>query len=138
MIKFDDSKQTEQQKKLNDIQSWPDLFRFTIELAKRETHCGTLAYYKSMVQEFNSEKGYGIAMFSPFPITTDQEQYYINVYFFKEQTGIDLVKPDNEKRIYCIMFMDYNFISSLNVGRVTSTKDTELHSLTYAILIDTL
>lgn len=132
MLKFENTNNTEQQEKIRDIQTWTDLFRYTIEIAKAETHCGTLAFYKEIVSEWNETDKYGIATFTPFPIQTDQEEFYLNAYFFKAETVFE------ENKIYCILFMDNNFIGSLHEQRVLKTQDTEKHSLTYGIVIDTL
>ena len=149
---FDDKQNTIQQNKLRDIQTWTDLFKYTIEVTKQQTHCSTLAYFSHIVQHYDSEKGFGIAAFTPFPLTTDQEQYVLNAYYFKSDTESlfsseepEEDKEENEdeptietKTIFCILFMDYNFISSLKTNRVVKTRDEETHSLTYAVVINTL
>ena len=132
MMRFDNSNNTTLQNKLKKIQTWQDLFRFSIDIAKSETHCGTLAYYKETVQEYDTTKGYGIASFKPFPLFTDQEEYILNAYFLKEDT--EFMKG----KVYCIMFMDYNFSNSLKAGKPIKTQDEETHSLTFGVVIETL
>ena len=122
-----------QEKNLN-CQTWIDLFRLVIQKTKEQIHCGTLAKFKEIERHF--EDDYGIAVFNPFPLTTDQQNFELKAYYFKKETE-DIFESDKEK-IYCIIFMDNNFFASLSSGTITKTSDTDLHSLSYGIVIDTM
>lgn len=122
-----------QEKNLN-CQTWIDLFKLVIQKTKEQIHCGTLAKFKEIERPF--EDGYGIAVFNPFPLTTDQQSFELKAYYFKKETE-DIFESDKEK-IYCIIFMDNNFFASLSSGTITKTSDTDLHSLSYGIVIDTM
>lgn len=124
-----------QEKNLN-CQTWIDLFKIVIQKTKEQIHCGTLAKFKEIERHF--EDGYGIAVFNPFPLTTDQQNFDLKAYYFKKETE-DIFQADKENaNIYCIMFMDNNFFASLSSGIITKTSDTDLHSLSYGIVIDTM
>ena len=133
-MKLDNPFLNQYQKEVQDIESWSDLFRYTIELAKKETHCGTLAKFKNIETGYDRNKGFGIAKFAPFPLITDQEEFYINAYFFDEESQSQF----DSKKFYCLMFMDYNFIYCLNNDVIMKTNDTDIHSLTYAIVLKTM
>lgn len=122
-----------QEKNLN-CQTWIDLFKIVIQKTKEQIHCGTLAKFKEFERHF--EDGYGIAVFNPFPLTTNQQNFDLKAYYFKKETE-DIFESDKEK-IYCIIFMDNNFFASLSSGIITKTSDTDLHSLSYGIVIDTM
>lgn len=122
-----------QEKNLN-CQTWIDLFKLVIQKTKEQIHCGTLAKFKEIERPF--EDGYGIAIFNPFPLTTDQQSFELKAYYLKKETE-DIFESDKEK-IYCIIFMDNNFFASLSSGTITKTSDTDLHSLSYGIVIDTM
>lgn len=122
---------TEFQEKNVKAQSWLDLFKLTIKKAQELTHCATLAWYEDIEEPYSAEKGYGIASFKPFPLTTKQSEYILRAYFFKEETTFKKNVP------YCIIFMDYNFVSCLNSGNITKTNDTDIHSLSYGVVIET-
>lgn len=124
-----------QEKNLN-CQTWIDLFKLVIQKTKEQIHCGTLAKFKEIERHF--EDGYGIAVFNPFPLTTDQQNFDLKAYYFKKETE-DIFEADKENsNIYCIIFMDNNFFASLSSGIITKTSDTDLHSLSYGIVIDTM
>ena len=124
-----------QEKNLN-CQTWIDLFKLVIQKTKEQIHCGTLAKFKEIERRF--EDGYGIAIFNPFPLTTDQQNFELKAYYFKKETE-DIFDKDVEKsNIYCIIFMDNNFFANLSSGTITKTSDTDLHSLSYGIVIDTM
>ena len=124
-----------QEKNLN-CQTWIDLFKLVIQKTKEQIHCGTLAKFKEIERRF--EDGYGIAVFNPFPLTTDQQNFELKAYYFKKETE-DIFDKDVEKsNIYCIIFMDNNFFANLSSGTITKTSDTDLHSLSYGIVIDTM
>lgn len=125
---------SEYQEKNINCQTWIDLFRLVIQKTKEQIHCGTLAKFKEIERHF--EDGYGIAVFNPFPLTTDQQNFDLKAYYLKKETE-DILESDKEK-IYCIIFMDNNFFASLSSGIITKTSDTDLHSLSYGIVIDTM
>ncbi len=140
-MKLDNPFLNQYQKEVQDIESWSDLFRYTIELAKKETHCGTLAKFKNIETHYDDNKGFGIAKFAPFPLITDQEEFYINAYFFDKNSDPENKQEEEqfkENKVYCLMFMDYNFIYCLNNNVIMKTNDTDIHSLTYAIVLKTM
>ena len=86
------------QEKTVDCQTWEDLFSMTIDIAKSETHCATLAWFKEIVEPFSIEKGYGIARFKPIPLTTKQDVYEVIAYFFDILSDPDLNWTDETKK----------------------------------------
>lgn len=122
---------TEFQEKNIEVQSWADLFKLTIKKAQELTHCATLAWYEDIEEEYSEDKGYGIASFKPFPLTTKQNEYTLKAYYFKKETTFEKNIP------YCIIFMDYNFVSCLKSGNIVKTNDTDIHSLSYGVVIET-
>ena len=127
---------SEYQEKNINCQTWIDLFKIVIQKTKEQIHCGTLAKFKEIERHF--EDGYGIAVFNPFPLTTDQQNFELKAYYFKKETEDIFRKEDDDPKIYCIIFMDNNFFASLSSGTITKTSDTDLHSLSYGIVIDTM
>ena len=125
---------SEYQEKNINYQTGIDLFKLVIQKTKEQIHCGTLAKFKEIERPF--EDGYGIAVFNPFPLTTDQQNFDLKAYYLKKETE-DIFYNDKDK-IYCIIFMDNNFFASLSSGIITKTSDTDLHSLSYGIVIDTM
>ena len=125
---------SEYQEKNINYQTGIDLFKLVIQKTKEQIHCGTLAKFKEIERPF--EDGYGIAVFNPFPLTTDQQNFDLKAYYLKKEKE-DIFYNDKDK-IYCIIFMDNNFFASLSSGIITKTSDTDLHSLSYGIVIDTM
>lgn len=124
------------QEKNIECKTWLDLFKLTIQKTKEQIHCGTLAKYKDIELPWSEDKGYGIAIFTPFPLTTNQQNFEIKAYFLNppEEGKAKFV----EGQICCIIFMDNNFVSCLTSGNIMKTNDTDLHSLSYGIVINTL
>ena len=151
-----DRMNTQTQEKVVECQTWDDLFNLTIDISKRETHCATLAYFKEVVVPYNANKGYGIATFYPIPMTTDQETYELQAYFFDPYNqpnitdmgklpdiGVDKQKYYDHKKfeadfskIYCIIFTDYNFKNALETKMQISTTDKDIHSLSYGVVVN--
>ncbi len=121
-------------------QSWGDLFNLAIDVTKSEIHCATLAYFSGIFQDWDKEKGYGIALFKPIPFTTPQENYEIQAYFFNENSGKEHSEenPDGFEngKLYCIIFTDYNFKGSIDVKQQNYTSDTDTHSLSFGVVLN--
>ena len=131
---------TSMQEKTIECTNWIDLFRLSINKTMELIHCATLAYYVPDTLEWFGDLHYGTAEFKPIPLTTEQQEYKITAYFLNEPEKDEMqnLKQFETDKIYCIIFMDNNFLSCLKSGNIVKTKDTDTHSLSYGIVISTL
>ena len=168
MLKYNDKFNTKAQEKVVEVQTWEDLFFLTIDITKTETHCSTLAFFKEIIEPFNTEKGYGIAKFLPIPTTNSEQSYEIIAYFFDilsdptidldnnedakkylkkiygEDVDIDFMEnmqsykqfDTNKFKVYCIIFTDYNYKSSIEANDQRTTDLSEIHSLNHGVVVD--
>lgn len=135
---------TQKEKDLIKCQTWEDLFNLTIDITKKEIHCATLAKFTGRYkEEWNKDKGYGIAIFEPWPKTTNQENYEISAYFFNHPIPEDDEDDEEEEeeylkkdKLYCIIFTDYNYRTSVEAMTQLNTLDTEVHSLSFGLVVD--
>ena len=131
-------------KKAVECQDWSDLFKYTMYLVKNDIKCHSLAFFDSIEEPYDENKGYGIAKMKPFPLIENQETYFLRCYFFKESTNeLFFGKTDGEfstspQKIFLIAFMDYNFKANLDTNHPIKTSDTSVHDMSFGILIDTL
>ena len=95
-----------------------------------DTHVATLAYLEENIKPFNGR--YGIWTCRPFPLDTDQEVYQIQAYYFSKEGD-----SYSKNTMAVIVFMDRNFINSLNSVNYEpkQTRDLGLHSIKYAVLM---
>lgn len=128
---------TTKENEVSRCQTWEDLFNLTIDITKREIHCATLAKFTGKYQEeWNDSRNYAIAIFEPWPKTTSQESYEISAYVFNKPEDIEKDDYLVKNKLYCIIFTDYNYRTSVEANTQLNTTDTEVHSLSFGIVVD--
>lgn len=112
-----------------------DVLMILKKVTMLDTHVGTLAFVAEKPR-WDSTNNCGIIKCKPFPLDTNQSEYAIEAYYFKESTTDSLSVDD----IVVILFTDRNFINNLKVvdKQPRETNDYTTHSLKFGVVIQTL
>ena len=118
------------QEKIATASTLLDVLLILKDATKMDTHVATLAYVDSIYKPFNGV--YSIVKCRPIPLISEQTEYYNYAYLLND--GSDLSK----NQIVMIVYMDNNFINSLDsiTMKQTRTRDLDCHSLTYGVIVE--
>lgn len=108
-----------------------DVLLILKEMIAIDTHVATLAYVEDVIEEYDSDRGYGILSCKPFPLAEGQSEYILQTYWLDE----DAEFKKGQKVL--VIFCDRNFIASLQAlnGSVKESQDTKLHDMKYGVVL---
>jgi len=118
--------------RLDQTTSLVDVLNLFKQSFKNELHVATIALFKGVVKEFDSDTGYGLINIIPLPLSKNENSRLQQCYYFKEENFID-------DQIVTVIYTDLNFDVNLKTSKNNPIKNLNpsLHSKSSAVLVST-
>lgn len=106
--------------------SFGDVIKGLVRSGAKNLNVACVARLVSTVQEFDSDKGYGVYRVQPVTTDAKSDAYEIEAYAFKEP---------GDNKFFAVLFADLDFRAALDTDRPVEPENSNLHSRSFGIII---